>query len=354
MEEMTRDQGYQALSDLIQKGFLTMAMDVDGKSIVLKTVNDKEHQLIKMLSGVRGDEGYEANFNLYFLVFSLLIVDGEYVLGGREKDIQRLKDFFEGLPEKFTDRIMNELGELRKVSYDAVRFLEGYCYTQESRIAWKILCGNPPNLDSFTGVPGTSQTGLNVHQESWININKFLDLEDAHDEAFSNALFIASAHNPKGAKQIRAKREASQVAMEERRQKLSLIGYSETKKEWKPEGWAASVDTAEELVAELEREMGGIKDKHDLFFDNFAKRIRDKAEAKALAIKKKIEENRLDVPDFDGYSRPLTPQETAELMNRNRKPSKTIQVQSETAATPQSREKFLSKIGSKMLTGKVR
>lgn len=350
--DMTRDQGYQALSDLIQKGFLTTALDIEGKSLVLKTVNEKEYQLVRMLAGIRGEEGYDLKFNLYFLAFSLFIVDGDYVLGSREEKISTLKDFVLGFPDRFSNRILKELSEMRNKAYDALKFIEGYSYTNESRIVWRILCGNPPNLDAYTGIPGTGQIGLNVHQESWVNINRVLDTEEEHEEAFSNALFVASSNSPKGAKQVRAKHDAQLNAMEEHRKNLSLIGYAEAK-QWRPEGWAASVDTAEELVAELERQMSGVKDKHDIFMENYFKKMREKAEAKALAIKKHIEENRKDVPDFDGYSRPLTPEETKNLIT-NRKSTKTIRVQSDEAVSPQDRERFLSKVGSKILTGKVR
>jgi hypothetical protein len=36
---------------------------------------------------------------------------------------------------------------------------------------------------------------------------------------------------------------------------------------WLSSGWSQPVDTVEQLVAELNRQMGGIKDKHDKFIE---------------------------------------------------------------------------------------
>jgi len=42
---------------------------------------------------------------------------------------------------------------------------------------------------------------------------------------------------------------------------------------WRPEGWATPVGTAEELLVELERQMAGQKDKHDLFIEGYLKSL---------------------------------------------------------------------------------
>ena len=38
---------------------------------------------------------------------------------------------------------------------------------------------------------------------------------------------------------------------------------------WSEENWSVPVDTTEELLAELDRQMAGLKDKHDRFIDAY-------------------------------------------------------------------------------------
>jgi len=40
---------------------------------------------------------------------------------------------------------------------------------------------------------------------------------------------------------------------------------------WSPNGWSVPVNTAVELVAELERQLAGFTDKHDIFIEEFIK-----------------------------------------------------------------------------------
>ena len=50
---------------------------------------------------------------------------------------------------------------------------------------------------------------------------------------------------------------------------LGRPGIERHLKNWLDQGWSLPVDTAEELVAELERQMQGYKDRHDKFIDAY-------------------------------------------------------------------------------------
>lgn len=352
---MTRDEGYQIIGDLVSKGFLTMSLNVGGKLIVFKTINEKEFQLIKLYSGNSKVTDSPFGFNMYFLIHSLLIVDGKYVLGEREALIPELYTFFAGMPEKVCAKMLDELTKLRELSYDALKFLEGYCYTGYSRSSWHSLNGHLPNEDVVTGFRGTGLLGLNAHQENWVNLNRMLDAEEQYNREFSNALFIASASNPKGVKSVRAQHESNLELAEKRKKRLAKIGHVDAKKVWKPEGWSAPVDTAEELLAELDRQMTGKKDKHDLFIEQHLKRMKENAEARVQRAKDRLESYRkknIDVPMFDGETRHMTEEEVAKMLDRGKKKSYTTALPNEGAMTADQSDKYLTKVGSRVLTGK--
>lgn len=350
---MTRDEAYRALSDLVGKGFTAVSAVVGDRPFVFKTVNEKEYRLIQMAAGP-GSDKYSERFGSFFLAYSTLMVDGVLVLKDREGRIGALKDMYDALPKKVHDAAMEELGKARTAAYEAVSFLEGYTYTAGSRAAWRILGGRLPCEEAFTGVPGTGFIGLNSVQENWSYINRMLDQEESRHDNFSLAILVASSNNPKGAKTMRARHDASLEEAEGRRRKLAEAGKREDiSKLWHPEGWAAPTDTAETLVAELNRQMEGKKDRHDLFIEKYMDDLKNAAALEAKKVEDRIREARdSGRPDFEGMQRPLTPAEAEELMRRGRIGSNEIRVKDEEHAGRADRDKFLSHLGSRILTGK--
>jgi hypothetical protein len=354
---MTRDEAYQNLSELIFKGFLTLRVNLEDKFFVFKTINEKEYEFIRLCSGSPKDgDAYKARFNLYFLVFSLFMIDGDNVLIGRNERISEFFKFFSNIPKDLCTRMIQEVNGLWAQSYDSLKFLEGFTYTHGSRRIWKVLRDNNPNLSEFTGISGTDSLGLNAHQENWIYINRIMDDEESYEKDFSLSVLVASASNPKGSKQIRAKHDTQAKAMEEKRLKLAEVGHVD-KTGWKPEGWAVPVDTAEDLVAELERQMHGIKDKHDVFMENYIKKMRENADSRSQEAKQKVEEYRKKVGNeyiapISGSQRALTAEETRDMMKRSVKKNFVAVVEDDEKAGPEDKERYLNKVGNKILTAK--
>jgi hypothetical protein len=353
---MTRDEAYQSLSDLIFKGFLTMGIELAGKLFVFKTVNEKEFDLVKLHAGITSNPDYALRFNINYLIHSLLMVDGENVLKTRGVSNRKLYSFFEGIPDVLYRKIITQLGVLRQTSFDAMKFVEGFSYTDFSRRLWKI-CGNTPTRDELTGIPGTGLMGLNIHQESWILINKMLDEEEIYNRHLSLAILVASASNPKGIRKVRAQHDASAQKTEERRTQLAQDGTPEKKLDWHAEGWAAPVDTAEELVAELERQMTGHKDRHDVFMEDHMEELKKEAEEQVQQTKQKIEESHQrwieqGLPDsgIAGSHRVLSPEEAEKLVQM---PSNNLViVASDKASDESEHERILTKIGTRVITSK--
>lgn len=347
---MTKKEAYQALSDLIYKGFLTMTLEMAGKLFVFKTINKKEYNLIKLYSGLSDNS---TQFNLNYLIFSLFMVEEENILQKREEKIKDFLKFFYNIPFILYSKIFEELLSLRSISEEASQFIEGFSYTDQSRKMWRLMQNNLPNSEKFTGIPGTSQIGLNGYQESWILINKMLDEEERYNYNFSLAILVASASNPKGAKNIRARHDASVQKNEGRRKKLAKEGYIK-KFQWAPKRWAAPVDTAEELVAELMRQIEGKKDRHDLFIEEHMRKLREEAEEQTRQAEKKLEEVRKKqieegIPAISGTQRAVTAEEIEKLTSKK---SNLVVVKSDEIADKEQEKRFYSKIGYKILTAR--
>lgn len=348
---MDRDEAYLTLTELISKGFLTTEIDLSGKIFVFKTATEKEFEYARMLSGHPDRKDYNSRFNVYFMCLSLLAVDGYNVLAHRNEDMSVLLGFFKSLPDKIFSNLFEGITDIRNVSYEVIKFLEGYCYTNKSRKLWKTLAGKFPNSDEVTGVPGTSLMGLNIHQEIWLSINRMLDDEEEYNKQFSLALLVASATNPKGTRRIRGQHDTNVKNMEDKRSELALKGFIDVA-QWSPKGWAAPTDTLEGLVAELERQMEGKKDRHDLFIEGYMKSMREKAEKREEAVRERIKKAREqgDQRLLTSSQRPLTKEETEELM---RKRGRTvISARGEDQASSEDKDRFIRKVSNKVLTSR--
>jgi hypothetical protein len=343
---MTRDEGYQALGDLITKGFLTLKVDLGDNLLILKTINEKEYHTLRMLSISEDSK----RFDLYYLAYSTLFLDNHSIISNRDKRLKSVVDFYSKMPAKICEKLLNELGGLRTVSFDSLKYLEGYSYTDDSRSKWLLCRGSFPNVEALTGIEGTTALGLNIHQESWMSLNRMMDDEEQYNRDFNMALFIASSNNPKGAKQVRGKHDAQKNTTEERRKKLAQEGYIDKKKKWTPEGWAVPVDTTEDLVEELERQMSGVKDKHDLFVARYLENLRNEATKRTQEAAEKIKAARTEGPDFDGYQRALTPEEVEKYIHKNQPNPGLVSVLD--GMGPEGRDKFVQKVGSRIITGR--
>ena len=337
---MFRDDAYHNLADLIYKGFLCLRVNFKGQFLIFKTINEKEYDLIKLYSGPDNT----LRFNINYLVFSLLIIDGENILKQRGNRYKEFFNFFSEIPVDFFNTIYKELIDLRQTLSDLNEYLEGFCYTNQSRRMWS----NYPN--TLVGIPGVEELGFNGYQEYWVSINRMLDEEEEYDKQFSLAVLIASASNPKGAKHLRSQHDANTQTTRDKRKKIALEGTVKTIN-WSAEGWAAPVDTAEELVAELERQMHGFKDKHDLFIEKYLQGLKDKSNQIAKEREDAINKHRTEGAPMTSSQRILTPDEVRELMSR--KTNNLVIVPSEEMATVEEKDRFLNKIGNKIITGRV-
>lgn len=280
-------EAYANIEKIITYGFLPLGMRYRGNSLLLKTIGDKEYQFLLFLGGEDAVE-----YSLNRMVYSTFLINGVNYLVDREKNFKELKDFYQGLPTSFYKTIHGKIGEIYKVYVDSLEYLEGFSYTPKSRHLWKVFNNNTANMGFYQGIAGSHNIGLNSVQENWIVMNRHMDDEEDYEVNFKLSLMVASSFAGKGAKELGSKFDFQKKELEELRKEIAKYGYDKKRivKQKKEEIWARPIRTSEDLVRELNRQMSGDKDKHDLFIEKWLERQKKRAEEARKSVEKKQED----------------------------------------------------------------
>jgi len=279
-------EAYKNLEKIILYGFLSVRISLYGHDLLIKSISDKEYSYIDMICS--GKNIYK--LNLLNLAFCTISIDGYNIIEDRNSFLKEVMDFYKQSPAVFTEKIIITLNTLNRTYVESLNFLEGFCYSDRSRNIWSIL--DIYNRSSYLGIKGLDYIGINSIQESWIYINKKLDDEKKYGDELNNTLLIVSATNQKGAKAIAKNYENQIQESKELRKEICKYGYDKKRVEEnkkKREKWTAPLQSREDLVRELYRQMSGKKDKHDLYIDEWIERQKEKAEQTRESVEKKSE-----------------------------------------------------------------
>ena len=348
---MKIEKAYKNIEDIITCGFLYRGIYYDNNIIILKTISDKEYRLLPLYVA---QESVDAI--IYRLAFSTLMINGFNVLMDRNENIPELFNFYNSLSVVSLNNLVENSNKIYNEYLESLEFLEGFCYTEKSRVLWKVLSGRDViNSGSYYGILGSESLGLNTAQESWIVINKQLDVEDDYNTQFRLSLMITSAFSGKGAQTIERSYEAHKKELEELREEIAKYGQDKKRviaKQHENNGWASALKSREDIVRELNREMSGNKDKHDMFVDSWIKKQRDAAEEakkaaeeKQKAFRKKLETD-IDLTKMED-SRVATPEEIAKL--KKKKVIHGIELPSDPLEKKYKKEDVLRKIGGTII-----
>lgn len=350
---MKIEKAYKNIEDIITYGFLYRGIRYNNNTIILKTITDKEYRLLPFYAS------YESvDTILYRLAFSTFMINGHNVLDDRNEAIPELFNFYNGLSTVSLNNLLENSNKVYNEYLESLEFLEGFCYTDRSRVLWKILSSKDVvSSGSYYGIQGSENLGLNTAQESWIVINKQLDAEDDYNTQFRLSLMVASSFSGKGAQKIENSYDAHRKELDELRADIAKYGHNTNRvreQQRENNGWTKAPKSREDLVRELNREMSGEKDKHDIYIDMWIKQQRDKAEEVKRKVREKQyafqEKLKKDI-DFSKSedSRIATPEEIAQLVKMKVTPG--IARPSEPLNKDNSTEKVLRKIGGTVIKG---
>ncbi len=241
---------------------------------------------------------------------------------------------------------------------NSIKYLEGFCYTDRSRNLWRTYMGQLPNTGSYHGIPGAANVGLCNVQENWIIVNRGMDQEDEYEMLFKLALMVTSGFAGKGAKDLGSKFDFHKKELTELREEIAKYGYDKKRvvKKKKKEQWAQPLRTREDLVRELNRQMAGKKDRHDLFINEWideqekrAEDARKAAIAKQEEFKAAVNEEALET--IEG-SRIASPEDIQKLMEAQKKTKPGMAVPIDAYKKSDEKERVLKKLSGTVIRDK--
>lgn len=341
---------YRDLENLIIYGFLTARMSISNQTILLKGITDREFSLFDMIIPYSGED---KDHYLFQLSYSTVFINELNCLRNRESNIPDLVEFYRRMPISALDVIRRTISNLNDRTVNVLDYLEGYCYSPESRSLWKIL--DLEHRDSFAALPGVSEVGVNVIQRNWAMVNQSLDKEDEYETMFNLAVFISSSMNSKGAKDVSRSHAMRRRELEELREEITKYGVDRKRREKKESGWASPLNSKEDLVRELQNQMEGKKDKHDLFIEEWARRQREKSEEAKRQAELRQQEYREKIQDVDlttiEGSRPVSVEELRKALEKQRQ-SQSEEIKKrkiEGSYNSEMKDRVIRKIGSTIL-----
>jgi hypothetical protein len=340
-------EAYKLIDSIVAKGFLSEKISVGGHSFVLKNITDKEYGLLK---DIYPDEKSSETF-LRKLCYCIVFLDDINFLVRRKGGFFDVTSLLRKFPEPAIRRLLKAVNALNEVYIEAIDFLEGFCYTPRSRYLWRVL--DPYNRDAFTGIEGSNIVGLNSVQENWIAINKKLDEEEDYGKQFNMALMITSSNNHKSAKKISRNYDFHKKELDELRQEIAKYGYNKRRVEeqQRKAQWTPPINSREDLVRELYKQMRGEKDRHDIFIEQWIEKQRQKAEEAKKKAEQRQQDFRKKIEEIDDLeredSRPVSAEEIKKIMEE-RKNKKSENYMAAYEKSDQA-ERFMKKVSSRVI-----
>lgn len=351
---MNVKDAYANIEKIITYGFLPLGIRYKGHTFILKTITDKEFAFMTFLAG---DDLID--LAKYRLAYSTYMVDGVNYLEDRTKQLPKLLSFYEKLPTPFFKVLSSISNDIHEKYLESINYLEGFSYTPRSRHLWNVLQGNIPSNGLYHGISGTSNIGINIIQENWMIINKGLDSEEEYEIQFRLSLMVASSFSSKGAKEMGSRFDFHKKELEELRQEICKYGYDKKRVLSKKQEnqWAQPIQSREDLVRELNRQMSGDQDKHDLFINEWIKKQEERADQARKAAEERRDQFRSTVLDDSSYemmesSRLATPEDLEKLSNIKKNTKRGLTTPTDAYQKSNEGERVLKKVSGTVIKNK--
>lgn len=290
------DEVWSDLESYLYQGFLTSSAHLVGKTFVFKTVNHHELRYISYLRPMRTAPSEARELHRASLIaHSVFMIDGDNLLPDRHGKTARLVKIISKLPSAAQDSIVESLAALNEKATLLRPLVEVFVHEARSRFRWMHTSGSPLHAPVNTGVSGTDEIGMNYCQQSWVALNRLLDVKEQMERDWTNAKFVGSCFAGKGVRAVDEKdkaRAAREKADQEELKIKVLHGYlnrvpGEMKEPevFLPDGRKAVLvgrfraESAQELADQMSAALNQEKDHHDLVIEAKMRQVRERAES---------------------------------------------------------------------------
>jgi len=237
------------IEDLIFKGYIKSYISINDINFILKSISEKDlHKIEEFLIF----PNCKFDYNVLSAIFSIHKVNNIDIDSLRDEYLDELYDAILRLPFFIVNKLSEQLSNLNSYFTDknkAQKDFDDYTKTYSSRNKFiSYLLNKKPLADE-----------LNVFQELWLNYNFYKEKNEVVDTAWSFTKFIAGMINPKAIQQIEAreKEDFKDYTDKEIKENSDLI---------KP------INSKEDIVRELRRQVRGEKDLHDIVIEAYEKK----------------------------------------------------------------------------------
>jgi hypothetical protein len=279
---------YIQVERLLFRGFLEATVKVGEVPFVFKTLNQTEFDLVLMQGGTLSEDW--RTHSAYYLAYSTLCFNRVVMLAYRQEAIPYLADIYLELPESVMISLLMTVTRINNEAREALEWVQPYAFGDKSREHWQVKRRHMLCAKQLTGIEGTDSIGLNYHQKLWSFLNGLEDKQQGYLDQYTLAKFIVSPHAPKDVQKMDRRDQKKLKELQVYRQKLhkgkaaSLEGVRQIK---------VGAETAEELMQQMEQNLSGGKDYHDLIIEEHKRKIRANYLAREAARQAKMRETQI-------------------------------------------------------------
>lgn len=320
---------YNDVEQLLFRGFLVRAAEINESAFVFKSLNHHEFEMIRWMSGLHDQTLVRDQFYNAFLSYGVFMVAGTNILPERERWLPMLSEMFSSMPAKAKTKLVWNLSEINRKAANATTLTEAYSMESYSRFRWAQLKGLDLMSTATTGILGTEKLGMNIGQLTWRALNYYEDLKETTEREWEHAKFVGSCMVGKGLSKIynsdrdrRRKEHEERVSRKDKLLRQVLLGQTIEATTIKNGQLVVAANTVEELAAQLERDLKGEKDWHDQVVADYENRVRSAMHDRRQELARMSQEREKEFngkmlrgsTDMTG----LTPEEVQQRIERRR------------------------------------
>jgi hypothetical protein len=303
---------YRDVEELIENGFLTHTLVIEGVPIVFRSFLPLDLTRLQ----ARTSAGREDAYLRWSVASAIWMVDGfEVSLDPKDNAAWGIYDsWVKHLPKPVVEALFFTIVGFNKRLGRAVRLVEAFCYETYSRGLWRMM-----------GRPTEDLGNANLIRRMWVAFNLTEDQSKLDEQQWSHTRAIVGSMTNKGAKHITKQLKKFEEREEQRRQRVIeeavnwVIRGDERRKPITVmvNGKAVEVprvhsaQTTQDLEDEMQRVFTGEQDWHDHLVDQYTKKVREQVTQRRVAAQKATKEVRRraeaaeaeGTPPLVGYTR---------------------------------------------------